>query len=245
MLQTVVQDTPATDDLVILDTSSPVELCTCPVEYVGRTCELCARGHARPSCNIADPCVACNCNNLSLDCDVNTAVCINCSGNSEGDNCERCQSGYYGDPTRGIPCLPCQCPTLKNSFSPTCFLDSDLNSTCDNCSPGYTGRNCEICMDGFFGNPLVSISKLASITLILPSFIMLCMVLPYYSQIGRCTTCDCNGNVDPALGLVCDIYTGRCLNCLNNTLGFECEFCQPGYYGDPPSGVPCRCKFIH
>ena len=158
MLQTVVEDTPATADLIILDTPFPIELCTCPVEYAGRTCELCARGHARPSRNIADPCVACDCNNLSLDCDVDTAVCISCSGSSEGDNCERCQLGYYGDPTRGIPCLPCQCPTLESSFSPTCFLDSDLNATCDSCSPGYTGRNCEMCMDGFFGNALVSIN---------------------------------------------------------------------------------------
>ena len=143
-------------DLTLLTTPYPVEQCICPAEYVGRTCEQCARGHARPSRDPADPCVECNCNNLSLDCDVDTAICIDCTGNSEGDNCERCQSGYYGDPTRGIPCLPCQCPTQEISFSSTCFLDSDLNATCDNCDPGYTGRSCESCADGYFGNPLVS-----------------------------------------------------------------------------------------
>lgn len=78
------------------------------------------------------------------------------AGNSEGPNCEQCISGFYGDPTRGIPCLPCECPTLANSFSPTCFLDADDLPTCDSCAPGYTGRNCDLCMDGFFGNPFVS-----------------------------------------------------------------------------------------
>lgn len=42
---------------------------------------------------------------------------------------------------------------------------------------------------------------------------------------------------------MCDTTTGRCLNCLNNTQGFECDSCLPGYYGDPPSGVPCRRKY--
>ena len=62
---------------------------------------------------------------------------------------------------------------------------------------------------------------------------------------GRCTTCECNGNIDPALGPVCDITTGQCLNCLNNTTGFECELCLPGYFGDPQISKPCRRKLIH
>ena len=66
-----------------------------------------------------------------------------------------------------------------------------------------------------------------------------------YAQVGQCITCECNDNVDPSLGPVCDMDTGRCLNCLNNTIGFECQFCQPGYYGDPPSSVPCTRKTLH
>ena len=57
---------------------------------------------------------------------------------------------------------------------------------------------------------------------------------------GRCTTCGCNGNVDSALGPVCNTTTGQCLNCLNNTMGFECDQCIPGFYGDPGFGIPCR-----
>ena len=75
-----------------------------------------------------------------------------------GDQCERCEEGYYGDPTRGIACEACPCPRVGNGFSPTCFLDAtDDLPTCDACQRGYAGRNCEICMDGFFGSPLVSL----------------------------------------------------------------------------------------
>ena len=62
---------------------------------------------------------------------------------------------------------------------------------------------------------------------------------------GRCTTCECNGNTDPALGPVCDTTTGQCLNCLNNTTGFECELCLPGYFGDPQIEKPCQCKLMN
>ena len=100
----------------------------------------------------------CECNNLTLDCDVSSGACLDCEGNSEGANCERCRSGYYGDPTRNISCMQCACPLIDNSFSPTCFLDEqDDMQTCDNCAPGYAGRNCELCMEGYFGSPLVSI----------------------------------------------------------------------------------------
>ena len=153
----VPQDTAATQNLSIITTPFPVEQCTCPNEYTGRICQQCARGHARLSGNPTEPCIECNCNNLTLDCDVSSGICINCTGNSEGSNCELCLPGFYGDPTQGIPCLPCSCPILTNSFSPTCFLDTDLSPTCDSCAPGYTGRTCEVCMDGFFGNPLVRI----------------------------------------------------------------------------------------
>ena len=146
---------------ITLPSTVPIEACECPAPYQGLSCEACARGYARPSGNIADPCVLCECNNQTLDCDPSTMICLNCGGNTTGDQCQRCLDGFYGDPTVGIPCLPCQCPlsaSSDNSFSPTCFLNvTDGQGTCDQCMERYEGRNCEICADGFFGNPRVSL----------------------------------------------------------------------------------------
>lgn len=137
----------------------PTEDCQCPEAYSGLSCQECSQGFAQLSGLPTDPCVKCNCNNQTLDCDAATGVCLNCQENTEGDHCEHCLNGYYGDPTRGVECLPCQCPRSDSNFSPTCFLnETDGLATCDNCAEGYTGRNCELCMDGYFGSPLVRIS---------------------------------------------------------------------------------------
>ena len=141
----------------VIQTNATVENCVCPEGYEGQFCQDCAKGFARPSQNPGDPCVKCNCNNLADNCDVNTAICLDCEGNSEGNQCESCIKGFYGDPTQGTQCQQCECPTETNSYSPTCFLDTDGLSTCDNCSIGYAGRNCEVCLDGYFGNPTVSL----------------------------------------------------------------------------------------
>ena len=71
---------------------------------------------------------------------------------------------------------------------------------------GYTGNQCEVCDDGYYGNPLV------------PG--------------GRCQPCFCNNNTNPSNIGNCDRLTGRCLACLFNTAGFSCERCKSGYYGD-------------
>ena len=148
---------PTSSSSISLPFTYPLEDCTCPAPYQGLSCEECARGYSRPSGSIGDPCVQCECNGQTPDCEVETGVCLNCTGNTIGDQCQECQEGFYGDPTRGIECLPCPCPLVGGSFSPTCFLEvGDGLPTCDGCLDGYTGRNCEICMDGFFGNPLVS-----------------------------------------------------------------------------------------
>ena len=53
-----------------------------------------------------------------------------------------------------------------------------------------------------------------------------------FIQQDTCEPCQCNGNVDPSEGRVCDINNGVCTNCLNNTTGPNCEQCTVGYYGD-------------
>ncbi|XP_042860326.1 basement membrane-specific heparan sulfate proteoglycan core protein-like isoform X47 [Penaeus japonicus] len=104
-----------------------VEECRCPTGYVGLSCQDCAPNYKRVS---DGPWLG------------------RCVSDVE------CRPGEYGDPANGIPCLPCPCPltTPTNQFSSTCFLDSDGQVTC-NCLQGYQGRRCEVCANGYEGNP--------------------------------------------------------------------------------------------
>lgn len=40
-----------------------------------------------------------------------------CQHNTEGPRCDKCRSGYFGDPSRGRPddCKPCPCPYYETS----------------------------------------------------------------------------------------------------------------------------------
>ena len=53
---------------------------------------------------------------------------------------------------------------------------------------------------------------------------------------GSCELCYCNGNVNTSVDPFCDPATGECLNCTNNTKGYNCDTCITGYYTDDQSG---------
>ena len=55
------------------------------------------------------------------------------------------------------------------------------------CEMGYTGERCELCANGYFGNPAV--------------------------LGGSCKMCNCHGNFDPNMVLeTCDSFTGKNIN---------------------------------
>ncbi|PIK42259.1 putative laminin subunit gamma-1 [Apostichopus japonicus] len=184
-----------------------IELCRCPDGYVGQFCESCAAGFRRepPRGGPYAMCIPCECNGHSDICDVDTGVCI-CQHNTLGDNCEFCQPGYYGNALDGTPfdCQLCPCPGGSE-----CVQDAFGEVICINCPPGYVGNRCEMCADGFYGDP--------------------------YGEYGvptPCIRCDCNGNVDSNAVGNCNSTTGECLKCVYNTAGYYCDECDAGYYGD-------------
>ncbi|KAH9634640.1 hypothetical protein HF086_000612 [Spodoptera exigua] len=58
----------------------------------------------------------------------------------------------------------------------------------------------------------------------------------YRLSSGFCVPCQCNGH-----SRECDVNTGVCLECTDNTMGDHCEQCIPGYHGDASGGTPRDC----
>ena len=57
--------------------------------------------------------------------------------------------------------------------------------------------------------------------------------------VGTCERCDCNGNSE-----TCDTVTGECVNCSNNSTGFNCERCKDEWFGNS-SAQACQRKTLY
>ncbi|KAM5147780.1 laminin subunit gamma-2 [Mantella aurantiaca] len=198
-----------------------VEKCECPIGYQGNFCEQCTPGYRRESSALGSfsPCVACRCQGGGL-CDPETGDCYAGDENQNND-CADCPHGQYNDPRDLQRCLPCPCRAGVD-----CLLSPETQEpVCDNCPVGQSGPRCEICANGYFGDP--------------------------QGQNGAprlCRPCTCNNNIDPRVEGSCDRVTGECLKCLYNTAGFYCDTCKEGYIGNPLDPNPerkCRECYCH
>uniref|UniRef100_A0AAY4AIB8 Uncharacterized protein n=1 Tax=Denticeps clupeoides TaxID=299321 RepID=A0AAY4AIB8_9TELE len=213
--QTSCAQTPETGDVV----------CThCPPGTRGTRCEFCEDGSYGDPLGQRGPiwqCEPCKCHgNVDVNdvgvCDHMTGRCLKCLGHTEGDHCERCQRGYYGnavDPTRLYPkCKPCRCSPEGTSGSLE-YCHPDTGDCL--CLSYVTGRDCSQCQPGFFN--------------LLPGL--------------GCERCNCNpiGSTTPA----CDSVTGQCF-CRTGVDGQSCDHCHVGFFGFSSRGCrgiskPCNC----
>ncbi|ALC43661.1 LanB2 [Drosophila busckii] len=197
-----------------------IEQCTCPEGYLGQFCESCAPRYRHSPARGGPfmPCIPCDCHGHADICDSETGSCI-CQHNTQGDNCDQCAKGYYGNALGGTPydCKRCPCPN-----DGACLQINGDTVICTECPVGYFGSRCEQCSDGFYGDPTGLLGA-----------------------VQTCKSCDCNGNVDPNAVGNCNRTTGVCLKCIHNTAGTYCDQCLPGHFGDPlalPHGKCDRCS---
>ena len=107
----------------------------------------------------ARPCAECNCNGninklMPDNCDAVTGRCKSCLFNTNGEHCEKCMEGFYGNPS--VPaheqehgnkgCISCDC-SKKGSASDVC---DPRNGQCS-CLPGVGGKSCDQCKPQHFG----------------------------------------------------------------------------------------------
>ncbi|MGH0147204.1 UNVERIFIED_CONTAM: hypothetical protein FKN15_055746 [Acipenser sinensis] len=124
----------------------------CRHNTFGDRCEQCASGFYGVVRGSPDDCRPCTCplpipsNNFSPTCVMegfHDFRCTACPSGYEGQYCERCSPGFYGDPrSPGGSCQECKCDP-NGSLPLPC---DQLTGQCQ-CKQGTTGLACERCME--------------------------------------------------------------------------------------------------
>ncbi|XP_046407142.1 laminin subunit beta-1 isoform X2 [Ischnura elegans] len=188
--------------------------CQCKPNVVGRRCDRCAPGTFGFG---PDGCRACDCNSIgALDnfCDAQTGQC-KCRPNTYGRQCDQCQLGFWNFPN----CQRCDC----NGHADVCDAKTGTCIDCRNFTEGY---NCERCIEGHYGNPLIEEG------------------IP-------CRPCPCPDTADSghsyASHCALDSYTQDVVcECSTGYAGSRCDVCADNYFGNPEihggSCRPCNCS---
>ncbi|XP_029420162.1 laminin subunit alpha-1 isoform X2 [Nannospalax galili] len=122
----------------------------CSDHTAGDHCEACAPGYYGKVIGLAGDCTPCTCplrppGSFSPTCvleDDSDFRCDACLLGYEGQYCERCSSGYHGNPRApGGSCQKCDCNPQGSVHS-----DCDRASGQCVCKPGATGLRCEECL---------------------------------------------------------------------------------------------------
>ena len=78
--------------------------------------------------------------NILENCDSLTGECYKCLNNTDGDKCQHCRAGYYGDAITKKDCQDCGCDACGSEVAPC----NRTSGQCQ-CKPNVEGVECNKC----------------------------------------------------------------------------------------------------
>uniref|UniRef100_A0A8C1ZMK2 Laminin, beta 1b n=1 Tax=Cyprinus carpio TaxID=7962 RepID=A0A8C1ZMK2_CYPCA len=238
-------------------------LCVCNSGYKGLKCEECASGYYGNPQVPGGRCHPCQCNgNINMQdpesCDARTGACLKCLFHTDGNACQYCSRGYYGD-ARTQNCRKCMCHLVGSSrqscvdglcecdrVSGQCpCLPGVVGQHCDRCAPNTwninSGKGCQPCQCHPEHSYTASCDLLTGECSCKPGFggrtCEECRELFWGNPEVQCDACDC----DPR-GIAtqqCNKMTGECV-CVEGVAGRRCDSCGRGYVGTFPDCEACH-----
>uniref|UniRef100_A0A672T8X9 Laminin subunit beta-1-like n=1 Tax=Sinocyclocheilus grahami TaxID=75366 RepID=A0A672T8X9_SINGR len=183
-------------------------VCVCSSGYKGPKCEECASGYyGNPQVPVGR-CHPCQCNrNINMQdpesCDARTGACLKCLFHTDGNACQYCSRGYYGD-AHTQNCRRCMCHLVGSSkqrcVDGLCECDR-VSGQCP-CLPGVVGQHCDRCAPNTWN---INSGK-------------------------GCQPCQCHP--EHSYTSSCDLLTGQC-SCKPGFGGRTCEECRELFWGNP------------
>ncbi|XP_071948020.1 laminin subunit alpha-2-like isoform X2 [Antedon mediterranea] len=221
----------------------------CATGHAGQQCEYCLEGYygtPEDFLNRGGQCVACFCSLSPHLCNSITGDCRNCTGNTDGMECDVCKFGYWGNIEN---CQVCDCNSIGSIGNCTqdrgqCYCYPNVvGDQCTECAPLAFGYNdtevgCTECNCHPAGTTTGALTQCDLITGECPCRNRVIdrqcdnCIDGYYNVDQGCILCNCNAtgteplSCDSETGLcTCDVITGQCSCKIPTIAGRACDRC--------------------